>query len=143
VPPRIRAAGGSLGRRSARPRLPTAHGLHPVRDHRSRRPAELAGDAGKRELEKRASGHHINVKVAETLVGSYGLPSNLWENRMGEELKRLIEVAKRVTPTPEHREEQRRSFAYGNTAYENTRITREMIDQQAEILASADAKRRT
>ena len=62
---------------------------------------------------------------------------------MGEELKRLIEVAKRVIPTPEHREEQRRSFAYGNTAYENTRITREMIDQQAEKLASADVKRRT
>lgn len=61
---------------------------------------------------------------------------------MGEELKRLIEVAKRVTPTPEHREEQRRSFAYGNTAYENTRITREMINQQAEKLAAADAKRK-
>ena len=54
---------------------------------------------------------------------------------MTEELKTLIEIAKRVTPTPEHREEQRRSFAYGNTAYENERITREMIDRQAEKLA--------
>ena len=32
---------------------------------------------------------------------------------MTEELERLIEVAKRLTPTPEHREAQRRSFAYG------------------------------
>ena len=55
---------------------------------------------------------------------------------MGDELKRLIEVAKRVRPTPEHREEQRRSFAYGNTAFENSRITREMVDQQAEKLAA-------
>jgi hypothetical protein len=54
---------------------------------------------------------------------------------MGEELQKLIEVAKRVKPTPEEREAQRRSFAYGNTAYENKRITREMIDQQAEKLA--------
>lgn len=56
---------------------------------------------------------------------------------MGEELKKLIEIAKGITPSPEHREEQRRSFAYGNTAYENGRITREMIDQQADRLARA------
>jgi hypothetical protein len=60
---------------------------------------------------------------------------------MGDELKTLIEIAKRVTPTAEQREQQRRSFAYGNTAFENERITREMIDQQAEKLAKADDKR--
>jgi hypothetical protein len=60
---------------------------------------------------------------------------------MTEELKTLIEIAKRVTPTPEHREEQRRSFAYGNTAYENPLITREMIDREAEKIASAHGKR--
>jgi hypothetical protein len=60
---------------------------------------------------------------------------------MNPDLERLIEVAKRIKPTPEHREEQRRSFGYGNTAYENPRITREMIDRQAEKLA-ADGKRR-
>jgi hypothetical protein len=43
--------------------------------------------------------------------------------------------------TAEQREEQRRSFAYGNTAFENARITHEMIDQQAEKLADEDAKR--
>jgi hypothetical protein len=56
---------------------------------------------------------------------------------MGEELKQLIEVARQVTPSPEHREQQRRSFAYGNTAYENDRITREMVDEQADKLAKA------
>jgi hypothetical protein len=61
---------------------------------------------------------------------------------MGEELQKLIEIAKGVTPTPEHREEQRRSFAYGNTAYENARITREMIAEQADKLARAANDRR-
>jgi hypothetical protein len=62
---------------------------------------------------------------------------------MTEDLKALIEAAKKVTPTPEHREEQRRSFAYGNTAFENERITREMIDRQADKLAeSTDDKQR-
>ncbi|WP_439363115.1 hypothetical protein ACNJYD_20010 [Bradyrhizobium sp. DASA03005] len=55
---------------------------------------------------------------------------------MTEELKTLIEVAKRVTPSPAEREEQRRSFAYGNTAFENSLITREMIDRQADKLAA-------
>lgn len=59
---------------------------------------------------------------------------------MGEELQALIEVAKRVTPTPAEREEQRRSFAYGNTAFENSRITREMIDRQAEKLSADDER---
>ena len=50
-------------------------------------------------------------------------------------LKALLEAAKTAQTTPEHREQQRRSFAYGNTAFENSRITREMVDQQAEQLA--------
>jgi hypothetical protein len=50
-------------------------------------------------------------------------------------LKALLEAAKTARPSQEHREQQRRSFAYGNTAFENSRITREMIDQQAEQLA--------
>jgi hypothetical protein len=62
---------------------------------------------------------------------------------MTENLKALIEAAKKVTPTQEHREEQRRSFAYGNTAFENERITREMIDRQAEKLDRGDDKQGT
>jgi hypothetical protein len=60
---------------------------------------------------------------------------------MTEDLQALIEAAKRVTPTPQEREDQRRSFAYGNTAFENPRITREMVDRQAEKLATEDVKR--
>jgi hypothetical protein len=57
---------------------------------------------------------------------------------MGEDLQALIEAAKQVRPTAEHREQQRRSFAYGNTASENHRITREMLDEQAEKLAKKE-----
>lgn len=54
---------------------------------------------------------------------------------MTNDLQKLIEAAKLVEPTPEHREEQRRSFAYGNTHFENQSITRDMVDRQAEKLA--------
>jgi hypothetical protein len=52
-----------------------------------------------------------------------------------EALKALLDAAKKAEPSPEQREEQRRSFAYGNTAFENSLITREMVDRQAELLA--------
>lgn len=54
---------------------------------------------------------------------------------MTDSLKNLIEAAKTAKPTPEQREQQRRSFVYGNTHFENELITREMIDQEAEKLA--------
>lgn len=54
---------------------------------------------------------------------------------MTDALHKLLEAARRAQPSPEQREEQRRSFAYGNTAFENALITREMIDQEAEKLA--------
>lgn len=54
---------------------------------------------------------------------------------MTDELKTLIEAAKKVRPSPEDREKQRRSFVYGNTAFENGLITRAMVDEQAEKLA--------
>jgi hypothetical protein len=50
-------------------------------------------------------------------------------------LKKLIEAAKTANPTAEHREQQRRSFVYGNTHFENELITREMVDREAEKLA--------
>ncbi len=50
-------------------------------------------------------------------------------------LKKLLEIAKTVQATPEQREQQRRSFVYGNTAFENDLITREMVDRQADMLA--------
>jgi hypothetical protein len=54
---------------------------------------------------------------------------------MTDALKKLLEAAKTAKPTPEHREEQRRSFVYGNTHFENELITREMVDREAEKLA--------
>jgi hypothetical protein len=53
---------------------------------------------------------------------------------MEHELEKLLEAAKRIPPSTQQREEQRRSFAYGNTAIENDLITREMIDAEAEQL---------
>lgn len=54
-----------------------------------------------------------------------------------ETLWMLLEAARKIEPTAEQRESQRRSFAFGNTAFENKLITREMIDHQAEELARA------
>ena len=54
---------------------------------------------------------------------------------MIDSLKKLLEAAKTAKPTPEHREQQRRSFVYGNTHFENELITREMVDREAEKLA--------
>jgi hypothetical protein len=47
-------------------------------------------------------------------------------------ISQLVEMAKAVHITDEAREEQRRSFVYGNTAFENPDITREIVDSQAE-----------
>ncbi len=53
---------------------------------------------------------------------------------MPHELQKLIDAAKTREFPPAEREAQRRSFAYGNTKIENSRITRKTVDQQAEIL---------
>lgn len=53
---------------------------------------------------------------------------------MTESLHRLLIAAKKVTPSSEENEEQRRSFAYGNTKIENAQITRETVDKEAEEL---------
>ncbi len=53
---------------------------------------------------------------------------------MTDDLKKLLDKAKTLTPSPEQKEEQRRSFAFGNTNIENSRITREIVDQEAEKL---------
>jgi hypothetical protein len=47
----------------------------------------------------------------------------------------MLEVAKNVVLTPQEKEQQRRSFAYGNTKIENPRITRAMIDRAADALS--------
>ena len=50
---------------------------------------------------------------------------------MTNSLSRLVEMAKAVPWSDAQREEQRRSFVYGNTAIENKSITRDMVDRQA------------
>lgn len=47
-------------------------------------------------------------------------------------LSRLIEMAKAVRVSEEQRQEQRRSFVYGNTAMENEEITWEMVARHAD-----------
>lgn len=56
---------------------------------------------------------------------------------MTDALKRLIDTARLAPMSPEEREAQRRSFAYGNTHFENPAITREMVDREAEKLKAA------
>lgn len=51
---------------------------------------------------------------------------------MNEPLKKLIEAARKAPQSKNDIEVQRRSFAYGNTHFENSRITREMVDKIAD-----------
>ena len=51
---------------------------------------------------------------------------------MTDALKKLLDAAQGVIMSEGEREKQRRSFAYGNTHFENQRITRAMIDREAE-----------
>lgn len=51
---------------------------------------------------------------------------------MNEPLKKLIEAARRTPQSKNDIEVQRRSFAYGNTHFENSRITREMVNKIAD-----------
>ena len=54
---------------------------------------------------------------------------------MSENIQALVERAKLVKMTTQEREQQRRSFAFGNTNIENERITRETVDKAAAALA--------
>jgi hypothetical protein len=56
---------------------------------------------------------------------------------MNVSLKKLVDAASKSEMTSHQREEQRRSFAYGNTKIENDKITRQMIDEQAVRLANS------
>jgi hypothetical protein len=53
---------------------------------------------------------------------------------MSDYLQQLVEAARHLPFSEDEREAQRRSFAYGNTHIENERVTREMVDEQAEAL---------
>lgn len=51
-----------------------------------------------------------------------------------QDLAYLIEKARKIKMSPQQIVEQRRSFAYGNTAFENPKITRVMINEEAQKL---------
>lgn len=84
-------------------------------------------------------------RLAEALLGFGGLyfltPRELQNvaSTMGKldhpTLEALIEAAKKAPPmTPEEKEAQRRSFAYGNLQLSGIPVTREDIDRAAEKL---------
>lgn len=54
---------------------------------------------------------------------------------MAEELARLIERARRIEMTPEQKQQQRISFAYGNTKIENDSITWDTVKKAEEELS--------
>jgi hypothetical protein len=56
---------------------------------------------------------------------------------MGNDLEQLVAAARKIEMTPEQVREQRRSFAYGNTNIENSRITRELVNEVDEALERA------
>lgn len=51
-------------------------------------------------------------------------------------LEQLIARAKRTEMSPDQRERQRRSFAYGNAHIEDSRVTKEVVRQAAEKMES-------
>ena len=53
---------------------------------------------------------------------------------MTDQLKQMLERASRVSMDKAQQEEQRRSFAYGNANIENERVTRAIVDQEADKL---------
>lgn len=53
---------------------------------------------------------------------------------MTKNLQKLVEMARQIRMTDAQKEEQRLSFAYGNTKIENNDITRETVERQAEAL---------
>ena len=60
---------------------------------------------------------------------------------MSETLKKLLERNRHTTMTPAQREAQRQSFAYGNTKFENERITRETVERASKELAQRNASK--
>lgn len=50
---------------------------------------------------------------------------------MANQLDEMLAAARKYPMSPEDKEAQRRSFAYGNAKIENDRVTREMIDRAA------------
>ena len=61
---------------------------------------------------------------------------------MRPELEGLIEKCREIIMTPEEKEEQIRSLAYGNLKLHNPNLTKEDIDRAAEKLENQHNRRR-
>jgi hypothetical protein len=59
---------------------------------------------------------------------------NIGSTVMSAKLQKLIDASRGRDMTAAEKEAQRRSFAYGNAHIENSRVTREMVDEAAEKL---------
>ena len=64
-----------------------------------------------------------------------------WGIEMSNRLQELLERDRKTTMTPEQGEAQRQSFAYGNTKFENDRITRDTVERASKRLAQRNASR--
>jgi hypothetical protein len=60
---------------------------------------------------------------------------------MANDLEALLRQSRDRENSPSEQEAQRRSFAYGNTHFENERITRETVDRAAEDLQNEKNRR--
>ncbi len=60
---------------------------------------------------------------------------------MSEKLVSLIEKARRVRMTPREMDEQRISFAFGNTHCEDSRITRDQVARDSLSLSESEGSR--
>lgn len=57
---------------------------------------------------------------------------------VSQRLRAAVERARSRPMSDQDRAEQRRSFAYGNSAFENSRITRAMIEQAERSLKESN-----
>jgi len=62
---------------------------------------------------------------------------------MPKDLETLLAAAKESAASSIEMEVQRRSFAYGNTHFENERITKEMVERAAEALKANETDGRS
>ena len=60
---------------------------------------------------------------------------------MSERLKELLARTRNTKMSPEQRESQRQSFAYGNTKFENDQITRDTVEQASKNLSARNARK--
>jgi hypothetical protein len=60
---------------------------------------------------------------------------------MSRDAERLLEKARQVEMSSDQKEEQRRSFAFGNANIENANVTRETVDRAAASIQAKDSGR--